>query len=392
MTIRAIFLAVLFAATACAQPPQVWFGGPFRVGSTPIDALPEVSGIVSSTTNPGVLWMHNDSGDEPRIFAVTLPGRVVAQVRLEGAKHLDWEDIAKGPGPESGATYLYVADIGDNGARRGAVTIYRIKEPRIDTSLRDQRRVVSADSVERFTFAYPDGPRDAEAVLVDPLTGDIVFVTKREQRCRVYVASAPLRKGQVDTLEYRGDLPLQLVTGGDVSSDGSTILLKTYLHVRLWKRQPGQSLASALTGTGKPLPYMPERQGEAIGMTPDGDGYYTTSECENGGPAAAIMLYPQAKSESAAEQLRDVRLPSISATRPNPTSKSVRIRYTVPDVERISITLHNAAMFNVMTIAEDSAEAGLQERDIDISKLPPGSYAVVLETTSHRVSTLLEVR
>ncbi len=45
-----------------------------------------------------------------------------------------------------------------------------------------------------------------------------------------------------------------------------------------------------------------------------------------------------------------------------------------------------------MTIAEDSAEAGLQERDIDISKLPPGSYAVVLETTSHRVSTLLEVR
>ncbi|MEN9281168.1 MAG: hypothetical protein RL594_103 [Bacteroidota bacterium] len=392
MPIHQILLVALVAATACAQPPQVWFGGPFRVGTTPIETLPEVSGIVSSIANSSVLWMHNDSGDEPRIFAVTLPGRVVAQVRLEGAKHLDWEDIAKGPGPVAGAAYLYIADIGDNGARRSTVVIYRIREPRIDTTMRDQQLVIPADSIERFTVAYADGPRDAEALLVDPATGDIVIVTKREQRCRVYVAPAPQSTTGIDTLRYHGDIPLQLVTGGDVSPDGSTILLKTYLHVRLWKRQPGQSLASAITGAGKPLPYMPERQGEAIGMTPAGDGFYTTSECEHGGSAAAIMFYPQAETASAAEQLRDVRLPSISANRLNPTSKTVRIRYTVPDVERISITLRNAAMFNVMTIAEDSAEAGLQERDIDISKLPPGSYAVVLETTSQRVSTLLEVR
>jgi hypothetical protein len=64
----------------------------------------------------------------------------------------------------------------------------------------------------------------------------------------------------------------------------------------------------------------------------------------------------------------------------------------MPEVERVSLTVHNAAMFRVMTLAEDSAESGPQERDFDAAKLPPGSYAVVLESPSARVSALLEIR
>lgn len=388
----AALLLVIVITSACAQDRQVWFGGPFRVGTTPISTLSEVSGVVSSVHSPGLLWMHNDSGDEPRIFALTSQGRIVAEVKLQGAKHIDWEDIARGPGPVQGKSYLYIADIGDNSARRSEVTIYRIREPLLDTAQRDIRRVVAADSVERFTLHYPDGSRDAEALLVEPRSGELVIVTKRENRCRVYSTSALPASGGSVVLSYVGDLPLQLVTGGDVSPDGSMVVLKTYLHVRLWTRLPGSSLAATITGAGTPLPYMPERQGEAIGFTSNGDGYYTTSECENGGPSSAIMLYPSAPDETRARQLRDVRLPSISVGRIVPSGTTYRVRYSVPELERVSLTVHNAAMFRVMTLAEDSAESGPQERDFDASKLPPGSYSVVLESASARVSALLEIR
>lgn len=385
-------LVVLAVVTACAQDAPPYFGGPFVVGTTPLAELPEVSGIVTSAVNPGLIWMHNDSGDEPRVFAVVLPGRIVARVRLQGATHLDWEDMARGPGPEPGASYLYVADIGDNSARRNNVTVYRIREPRIDTSQRNLQLTIPSDSVERFTLRYPDGARDAEALLVDPLTGDIVIVTKREQRCRVYSISAPHLNGTDRTLTFNGEIPLQLVTGGDVSPDGSMILLKTYVNVRLWKRNVQQTLASSIVGPGSPLPYMPERQGEAIGLTPAGDCYYTTSECEDGGPASAIMLYPSAPSKAAADAARDIRLPSIQVKRILPTGTTYRVRYSVPEVERVMLTVHNAAMFKIMTLAEDTAESGPQERDFDAAKLPPGSYAVVLETPSARVAATVEIR
>ena len=387
-----VLLFALSLTTSCAQDAQVWFGGPFRVGTTPIDKLPEVSGLVASVQTPGLLWMHNDSGDEPRIYGISPQGRIITEVVLQGATHMDWEDIARGPGPVQGASYLYIADIGDNSARRSAITIYRIREPQIDTSIRAARLTIAADSVESFTLRYPDGARDAEAMIVDPRSGEIVIVTKREQRCRVYtIATLPVSTATA-TLEYVRDIPLQLVTGGDVSSDGSAIVLKTYMHVRMWKRRPGAGLAESITGAGSPLPYMPERQGEAIGFTSSADGYYTTSECENGGPASAIMFYPSANDETQARQLRDVRLPSIAVSRMVPSGTKYRVRYSMPEVERVSLTVHNAAMFRVMTLAEDSAESGPQERDFDAAKLPPGSYAVVLESPSARVSALLEIR
>lgn len=388
----AVILLTLSLTTACAQDARVWFGGPFRIGTTPIDRLPEISGLVSSAQNPGLLWAHNDSGDEPRIFGLTPQGRIVAEVGLQGATHIDWEDIARGPGPVKGASYLYIADIGDNAARRSTVSIYRIHEPRIDTSVRATRSTIAADSVERFVLRYPDGARDAEALLVDPNSGEIVIVTKREQRCRVYMTAKLPASGDTTTLTYVRDIPLQLVTGGDVSTDGSMIVLKTYLHLRMWERLPGTSLAASIIGAGTPLPYMPERQGEAVCFTQAGDGYYTTSECENSGPAAAIMFYPSAGDETRARSLRDVRLPSLSVNRIAPSGTIYRVRYSMPEVERVSLTVHNAAMFRVMTLAENSAESGPQERDVDVAKLPPGSYAVVLESPSARVSALLEIR
>jgi len=392
-TLQLIFLLALsVACLAQNQTEPLWFGGPFRVGTTPLATLPEVSGLVASTQTPGVLWMHNDSGDEPRIFAVLLPGRVAAVVRLLGSTHIDWEDMARGPGPVPGVSYLYLADIGDNSGRRGSIVIYRLRDPLVDTALRDARISIPADSIERFVLRYPDGARDAEALLVDPRSGDIIIVTKRESRCRVYSVSAPHVSGSERILRRDGDLPHQLITAGDVSDDGRRILLKNYHRIWMWQRDTTKPLTSAIVGTGTSVPYQPERQGEAVCFTASGDGYLTTSECEDSGPAAAIMLYLRAESAQAASRLRDVRLPSISVTRLGMSGSMYRIRYTVPDVQRVSLKICNAAMFTTLVVADQSAESGTQERDVDLSKLPAGSYAVVLESASARVSTLLELK
>jgi hypothetical protein len=92
----------------------------------PMPDLPEASGIAVSRRVPDRLWAHNDSG-QATLFALDGRGAVTARVRVTGAAVTDWEAIAVGPC--QGGSCLFVADIGDNGAKRKSVTVYRIAEP-----------------------------------------------------------------------------------------------------------------------------------------------------------------------------------------------------------------------------------------------------------------------
>ena len=134
----------------------------------------EVSGMVLSRKNSGVLWVHNDSGDSARVYALTLDGRLIATFILVGVDAIDWEDIAIGPGPEPGLDYIYVADIGDNGFSREEIEIYRFPEPLVDKGTQS----VLVDRVERIVLSYPDQAHDAETLLVDPVDGGIYIITK----------------------------------------------------------------------------------------------------------------------------------------------------------------------------------------------------------------------
>ena len=70
--IRPLTLCIIFcAASLCALAQSAWYGGPFKVGVTPLKVLQEASGIIASATNPDIIWMHNDSGDEPTLYAVS---------------------------------------------------------------------------------------------------------------------------------------------------------------------------------------------------------------------------------------------------------------------------------------------------------------------------------
>src|SRR5262249_26664738 len=70
--------------------------------------LTEVSGVVASRAHPPVFWVHNDSGGEPTVYAISPTGASLGAYPIAGATAIDWEDIAIGPGPERGTSYLYL--------------------------------------------------------------------------------------------------------------------------------------------------------------------------------------------------------------------------------------------------------------------------------------------
>jgi hypothetical protein len=251
------------------------------VGTAPL-TLTETSGIAASRRHPGVIYAHNDSGDGPYVVAITTQGEVVATLELTGASSEDWEDIAAGPGPDASASYVFVGDFGDNfAARRDGVRVHRFGEP---PALDAGKRGVIVVEHATFVLRYPGGPRDAEALLVDPAKGDLYVITKgREGSPELYVASAPLDEERATELVLAGSLeacivPARGLTAADISADGRLILARTYAEALLFPRAPSQTIAEALAQAPCRVPVAPEAQGESIAFSADGRAYFTVSE------------------------------------------------------------------------------------------------------------------
>jgi len=232
-------------------------------------AASELSGLVASRSRRDVLWTHNDSGDSARLLAVRSSGRTVAEVALTGAENVDWEDIAIGP---RGA--LLVGDIGDNLAQRPSIVVYRVAEPRATSS---------AAVAARYELRYPDGARDAEALLFDRREGAIVIVTKSfGGEARVYVGRRPSSR-RATALRRASTVRLgagEPVTAGDVSADGRTIVLRTYDSAYVWRRRGGEAIATALgrRPCRADADLLVEGQGEALAVTRDGRALITVPE------------------------------------------------------------------------------------------------------------------
>lgn len=233
-----------------------------ELGRAENPAVTELSGL--ARTKEGRFWTHNDSGDGPRVFELDTTGAFLREVAVQGAEAYDWEDIAI-----RGST-LYVADIGDNLGARESVQVYRFELPEGPTA-----------QATTLTLRYPDRPRNAEALLVDPRTGELAIVTKDFSGvAEVFTArrSGPLRK----VAELNLGLG-QAVTAGDIAADGRTIILRSYGSAFVWERAESESLATAL----KRQPcivkanLIEEGQGETIALSPDGRAFYTMPEGAN---------------------------------------------------------------------------------------------------------------
>ena len=263
------------------------FNAAARAGLVTNPNIVEASGLAASHRNANLLWLHNDKGDTNRVFAISTTGASLATFVLTGAEASDWEDIAVGPGPIAGASYVYVGDIGDNSANRNTIEVYRFEEPEVTASSAE----VTLSNVERLEFRYPGGQgENAETLLVDPTGGDLYVVTKSDSgEARVYRSNPPFVPRNrttmtlVTTLQF-GSAPLlgdPSATGGDISPNGELIAVRSYDAVYAWRRPAGTTVEEALATPPCSLPVRAESQGEAFGFFSDGTGYFTVSEGTN---------------------------------------------------------------------------------------------------------------
>ncbi|HVL38314.1 MAG TPA: hypothetical protein VM328_02880, partial [Fimbriimonadaceae bacterium] len=215
---------------AAPVQPREW-GEPKTLAQIKDPRISESSGVAASLTRPGVFYTHNDSGDRARFFAFDRSGKVLAEYELEGAQNIDWEDMASAR--IGGKNYLYFGDIGDNARRRNTIVVYRVEEPG-DPAAR-------LDHFETYTLEYPDGPHNAEALMVHPGSGDLTIVTKSSgKQSQVFRARSPrdgttTRLQEVGTIGVGGSIEAtRLITGGDISPDGRYVVVRTYAAAYEW--------------------------------------------------------------------------------------------------------------------------------------------------------------
>jgi hypothetical protein len=257
------------------------------IGSLSPTTLVEASGLAASRNYPGLLWTHNDSGNPNYIFLIDSAGTVVETFALDGVSDRDWEDIASGPGPTPGVNYVYVGEIGDNKAVHASSYIYRLVEPSgpIDYSGKLQH----ITQFDKINFVYPDGPHNAETLMLDPLNLDL-YVVSKGGGANLYWAKYPQTVGSVFTMKELAILPFSTLTAGDISADGSEILLKNYNEIYHWNRTAGQTILDAFSTPPTLPPYKIEAQGEAVCWSIKDDAYYTTSEYAYG-IVAPLYIY-----------------------------------------------------------------------------------------------------
>jgi hypothetical protein len=168
--------------------------------------------------------------------------------------------------------YLYVADIGDNLSLRPSVAIHRFGEPSVLDG--------DVEELDSLAVRYPDGPADAEAFFVDPVSGDSFIVTKAPSGRSALLrspgdawSSSSVEAQHVATIDLG---VLSFVTAGAISSDGSTIALRTYRSVFLWERHGDESVPDAMRVEPCEAPSPTEPQGEALAF--DGTDLLSVSE------------------------------------------------------------------------------------------------------------------
>ncbi|WNI15986.1 hypothetical protein [Actinacidiphila sp. ITFR-21] len=263
-TVQAPLAALCAAAAALAL---AWgAAGPAAADSGPSVAfhlsdprITESSGLAASRIHPGVYWTHNDSDDGPYVYAVdSATGRTVAKVTMRGVHARDVEAISLGPDGD-----LYVGDIGDNlDGGWPEVWIYRFPEPK---ALSD--RTVD---VTRYTVRYDAGPRNAEALMVQPRTGRVYIASKNEDGGHLYEGPATLDPHGTNVFRRIADVPW--VTDGAFSPDGSRLVLRGYFWATdyRWSADRPQKIGS--------LDVPLQQQGESVTYTTDGRALMYGSE------------------------------------------------------------------------------------------------------------------
>ncbi len=244
-------------------------GAQFDQVCTPTDpALGELSGLAAVG---GLMYAIGDSGADDSV--TVMDGDCVTTGTLPvPVDPYDIEDMGVGPDGR-----LWLSDTGDNDRVRQTVALISLDPASGDGQL------------HRLT--YPDGPHDAETLLVqrdgvplvvtkEVLAANGIYRPAGETTLAGLASPGPtalervgeVRLGPTDT--PGGPVPIggsTLVTGGAVSADGTVAAVRTYTDVYLFSAPDGDLVRAMTTTTPVRVALPNEPQGEAVAFTPDGD-------------------------------------------------------------------------------------------------------------------------
>ena len=272
--------------------------------------LTELSGLAATPDGYVTVDDGADEASHRKIFYLDRKCAVVRTVSYP-SRPRDTEDLAL-----AGDGTLWVGDIGDNGLNRTTIALWRLAP--------------GASKPELNRLSYPDGPHNAEALLLTA-AGMPVVVTKTVGTAEVYVPATPVTPGRTTPLRRAGTVGLPvtgtsnpfslagrlLITGGAVSPDGRRAVLRTYADAFEFD-VTGDDLVGALTGgTPRSVPLPDEPQGESVAYTPDGTALLTISEGKK--PSLLRYALPAGPSPSPSPS------PSPDESQPAVLAKSTRL-------------------------------------------------------------------
>jgi hypothetical protein len=249
----AVAVLAAFAGVCVSQAAVSQAGDPAWTHSTKVrmvtdPRINEDSGLTRSTYPRTTLFVHNDSGDTARFFALSKTGSTAAVFNLPSAPSLDWEDTASGPDHT-----LWFGDIGDNQTRKAFISVIRVTEPR-DLHSRNLGSTT-------YKLQYPNGPHDAEALMVRPNSGQLYVITKDANGGTIYRAPKTLKWGVMNQLTPVASAPAT-VTGADFSPNGKQFVLRTYSTAYLYFRIGGAPKSIKLPSHGESIGF--NRAGDAL--------------------------------------------------------------------------------------------------------------------------------
>ena len=251
--------------------------------------ISESSGVVVSLIRPDLLWTINDSGQTAELYGVHESGKLLCQVELavESARNQDWEAISAFK--LNDLPHLLVADVGDNSIQRASCQLYFFPETQFEPAAEVKKFALPAS---RIDFVYEGGPRNCEAVAVDPLTNEVWLIekvyydSKQKQSPGIFLlplaeflSVAEPSQPKQGTARRIGDFPIRNVTGMEFSPNGERLIIRNYLSAHLYEKLVGKNWRETVSQSqpiSVPLPI--QRQGEAIAFTADSKSLIVTSE------------------------------------------------------------------------------------------------------------------
>lgn len=276
MRVVSAILAGLAGLVGCgANPVESTFGTPTLMCRILDKRVNESSGLAASSTYKNRFYTHNDSGGKAEVYVFDKAGTILGAIKLKDASNFDWEDM------DIRGTHLFVADIGDNQARRKTVVVYRFTEPSNPEATVD---------TTKFELRYPDRPQNAEGFFVDK-SGGFSIISKTSEPARVYYCQDP-QPGLVNSLRLIGTLPpeLKTVTAAACSADGKHVIVRSYAQA--FEFAAPKDFLGWISETPQRVGLAVELQGEAIAYFPDANSLITSSEFN---PCPISIMHRQGK-------------------------------------------------------------------------------------------------